>query len=188
MSKSLLGIEDKDLVTLGKENTIAGVLQDFGNKLQADLRKNLQKEITSITPKTLEQSIIFDIKFLGTNYQFELKMEDYWEFVDKGVQGVGGVSKSGLFSYVKKNNTSPFSFKKNGKKPPISALEPWAYNNGVNPFVVQNSVFYRGIRATNFYSDVVDNKLAEDLVNRLEEVGAKEITISLKKAFDGDSN
>lgn len=184
MSKNLLGIEDKDLIELGEKNTIAGVLQDFGNRLQDDLRKNLQREITTITPKTLEQSIIFDIKFLGSSYRFELKMEDYWEFVDKGVQGVGGVTKSGR-RYIKKNNTSPFSFR--DKKPPIRELEKWSYNNGVNPFVVQNSVFRKGIRATNFYSDVVDNKLVDELVNRLEEVGAREVEISLKNMFDGDS-
>ena len=187
MSKNLLGIEDKDLQELGEENTIGGVLQNFGNKLQKDLRESLQSKITTITPKTLEQSIVFDIKFLGTSYRFRLLMEDYWKFVDEGVQGVGGATKAGR-AYISKNNTSPFRFKKNGKKPPISALEPWAYNNGVNPFVVQNSVFYKGIEATNFYSEVVDNNLIDELVNKLERVGAKEVEISIKNTIEGDGS
>lgn len=180
----ILGIPDSELQELG-DNTISGVLQNFGNELQDSLRKKLQENITTITPKSLEQSIVFDIKFLGSSYRFELKMEDYWEFVDKGVQGIGGVMKSGR-RWIKKNNTSPFTFR--DKAPPISALNQWAYNNGVNPFVVQRSVFRRGIRATNFYSDVVDNKLIDDLVLRLEKVGAREIEISLKNAFNGNSN
>ena len=185
MADNPLGISDSDLIEVGKPNTIGGVLQDFGNKLQDDLRKSLQQKITTVTPKTLEQSIVFDLKFLGSSYSFKLKMEDYWEFVDKGVQGVGGVMKNGR-AWGIKNATSPFRF--TDKKPPIAELSGWANNNRVNPFVVQNSVFHRGIKATNFYSDVVDQQLIDDLVKDLEKAGAREVEISLKNSFDGISN
>lgn len=185
MATSPLGISDKDLQTVGKENTISGVLQNFGNKLQDALRLNLQQDITTVTPKSLEQSIVFDIKVLGTGYKFELKMNDYWEFVDKGVQGVGGVKKDGS-RYFSKNTTSPFTYR--DKKPPLSALQEWSYFQGVNPFIVQNSVFHRGTKATNFYSDVVDQQLFDKLSEELAEAGAREINITLKNTFNGNTS
>ncbi len=187
MASNPLGILDKDLQDVGKENTISGVLQNFGNKLQDALKANLRESVAesgAITARSLEGSIIFDIKVLGTGYQFELKMNDYWEFVDQGVQGVGGVKKNGT-RYFPKNTTSEFRF--NQKKPPLSALEEWSYFQGVNPFVVQNSVFHKGTKATNFYSDVVDEELFDQLNKELAAAGAKEISITLKNTFNGNT-
>ena len=184
MAISPLGIDDRDLQDIGKKNTISGVLQNFGNRLQKALRQNLQEDITTVTSKSLEQSIIFDIKVLGSGYKFELKMNDYWEFVDLGVQGVGGVKQDGS-QYFNKNTTSPFMYR--DKKPPISALSEWSYFQGINPFIVQNSVFHKGTKATNFYSDVVDQSLFDKLNEELAEAGAREINISIKNTFNGNT-
>lgn len=191
MATNPFGIPDKDLQNVGKENTISGVLQNFGNKLQKTLKQNIQedRELSgNLSSGTLEQSIIFDIKVLGTGYSFELKMADYWEFVDLGVQGVGGIKEDGT-RYFNKNNTSPFFYR--DKKPPLSALTEWSYFQGANPFVVQNSIFHKGMRATRFYSDVIslDNREEISRLNKeLAEAGAKEINISLKNSFNGNSN
>lgn len=185
MADEILGLSDSDLVDGGQVKTILGVLQDFGNKVQDDLTQSLKNKITTVTPKGLEQSIVFDIKVLGSEYQFELKMNDYWKFVDKGVQGSGGVKKDGR-AWASKNSTSPYRF--NDKKPPISELEPWSNAQGINPFIVQQSVFRKGIRATNFFTDVVDENLINDLIKNLEEVGARNVAISLKNSISGTSN
>lgn len=191
MEDNILGLSDSDLIEVGESKTIVGVLQDFGNRLQKELRKSLQSKITTVTPKSLEQSIVFDIKVLASSYQFELKMNDYWEFVDKGVQGVGGVKKDGS-SWLPKNSTSPFRFG-TGNFSGTGAqfresTNKWANNNGANPFVVRQSIFKRGTKATNFYSDVVDENLTKDLIKNLEEAGAREVQISLKNVISGNSN
>ena len=182
---NILGISDKDLQEVGENRTILGVLQNFGNKLQTDLRKSLQSKINTVTPKSLEQSIIFDIKVLGSVYKFELLMEDYWKFVDKGVQGIGGVKKDGR-GWGTNNVTSEFRFTQ--KKPPLSSIKEWSFFQNVNPFVVQNSIFHKGTKATNFYSSVVDDSLIKELAKDLEAAGAREIEISLKNGLDGNSN
>jgi hypothetical protein len=182
---SLFELSDSDIQEVGADNTILGVLQNFGNRLQDELRHSLQSKIMTITPKGLEQSIVFDINVLGSGYQFELTMNDYWKFIDKGVQGVGGIKKNGGF-WLLKNNTSEYRF--TDKKPPLSALEPWSNAQGTNPFVVQNSVFRKGIKATNFYSDVVDENLVKDLIKDLEKAGAREVVISLKNSISGNNN
>ena len=185
MGHSVLGIPDDQLQGLGDNDTVSGVLQNFGNDVMDELRKNLQQRITTVTPKSLEQSIVFDIKFLGRKVQFQLKMNDYWEFVDLGVQGAGGVKKDGT-PWIVKNSTSPFSF--TTKRPPISSLAQWSNANQVNPFVVQQSVFRKGTRPTFFFSDVVDTQLITDLVSDLEKAGAKEIATSIKNNLNGTSN
>ena len=186
MGDNILGLSDSDLIDVGGGKTIIDVLQDFGNKLQKDLVNSLRDKIKTITPKLLQQSIVFDIKVLASSYQFELKMNDYWKFVDKGVQGVGGMNADKTWSYLKKNTTSPFSYR--DKKPPISELTAWSNAQGANPFAVQNSIFHRGTKATNFYTDVVDENLTKDLIKNLEEAGAREVQISLKNGISGNSN
>ena len=191
MADEILGLSESDLVDGGQVKTILGVLQDFGNKVQDDLTQSLKNKITTVTPKGLEQSIVFDIKVLGSEYQFELKMNDYWKFVDKGVQGVGGIKKNGT-PWESKNNTSPFRFG-SGNFAGTGAefkrsTDLWANNNGANPFVVRQSIFKKGTRATNFFTDVVDENLINDLIKNLEEVGARNVAISLKNSISGTSN
>jgi hypothetical protein len=166
------GIPDSLLSNKNKGGTLVSVLQDFGNDLTTKLKKNLQNSITTVTSKSLEQSIEFTVKFISKEeVKFELLINDYYEFVDEGVQGVGGMNKAGTLGYVKKNTTSPFTFR--DKKPPLDALKNWSTWNNVNPFAVQNSVFHRGIKATNFYSSVVNQKLLNDLYADIQEVGGE---------------
>lgn len=187
----MFGISDSDLAEIGEDKTVLGVLQDFGNRLQDELRQSLQSKITTQTPKGLEQSIVFDIQVLGSGYQFELTMNDYWKFVDKGVQGVGGVKKDGS-EWMLKNTTSPFRFG-TGNFAGTGAefkrsTDLWANNNGANPFVVRQSIFMRGTKGNNFYSEVVDENLVNDLITELEKAGAREVAISLKNSLSGTSN
>ena len=51
MADSPLGIPDNELQEVGEKNTIAGVLHNFGNRLQDELRTSLQSKITTITPQ-----------------------------------------------------------------------------------------------------------------------------------------
>jgi len=166
------GIPNSLLSDKNKSGTLVSVLQDFGNDLTKKLKKNLQNSITTVTSKSLEQSIEFTVKFISKEeVKLELLINDYYEFVDEGVQGVGGMNADKTWSYLKKNTTSRFSFE--DKKPPLDDLEEWSTWNNVNPFAVQNSVFHRGIKATNFYSDVVNQKLLNDLYAEIQEVGGE---------------
>lgn len=177
---SLLGTSDRDLKELGEENTIQGVLQDFGNELQDELRNNL--EILQHTDtNALWQSIQFRVKFLGQFFVFELGYEDYGDFLDQGVEGVGGAKANGQ-AWRKHNVNSPFKFK--NKKPPIKTLEGWAYRKRLNPFALSESIFHRGIENTNWYSSVVTDARIEKLNEDLARAGATELTISLKNAFE----
>lgn len=194
---------DEELIFEGDNKTLGGVLQNFGNDLQVKLRKSLRTKVHGVSSKNLEQSIVFDIKMesLGV-WRFQLKMSDYGDFVDQGVQGAGGVRKTtskfgnGNKGRIFKNKGigSPFRFRK--KKPPLDdktdpkawSLRRYAQVNGLNPFAVQESIFRQGIKRTNFYTDVVTNKLIKTLATSLERAGANNIEIDLVTILTGKTN
>lgn len=185
MASNLFDLDDSELQFIGEENTISGVLQNFGNDLQESLRRSLDTAVHGITSQALKQSVLFDIKFLNSSYEFELTMEDYWEFIDKGVQGVGGVKADGT-AWINRNTSSPFRYK--DKKPPLSALTEWSRVNGFNAFALRESIFRRGKVATNFFSNIVDEDLIKDLTKKLEKAGAREVEITLKNTINGISD
>jgi len=84
---SPLGILDSDLNSIPSDRTIGGILQNFGNEIQKELRESLQRKGSENTA-VLGQSIIFDIEFLGSAYIFELKMDKYGDFIDEGIEGL----------------------------------------------------------------------------------------------------
>ena len=191
-----MGFFDDELEFKG-ELTLKGVLQDFGNKLQALLRENLQNKIQNMTSKELEQSIVFDIQLDGQGYVFELKMADYWKFLEYGTQGAS--HQGGEYATRKTDSLftgepagSPFQnkapesmFKYTTKKPPIEELQLWASSAGLNVYAVQNSVFLQGTPPKHFFSEVVDEKLINGLVKDLEIHAKRAIELDLVDGLKG---
>lgn len=193
---------DEDLIFEGDVKTLGGVLQNFGNDLQKALRESLRSKVSNGTSKNLEQSIVFDVnmKSLGV-WSFQLKMDNYGDFIDEGVRGAGGVRKSNsIFGkgnrgkiFRQKAPKSPFRFR--DKRPPLDAsdgkswsLRRWAKSKRLNPYAVQESVFRQGIKATHFYSDVVTTKLIDKLTISLARAGAQNIELDLVNILKGKSN
>ena len=75
------GTLDSGLSQLGDNDTIEGVLQNFGNSLQEELRASLNDKGMQVSDK-LGSSIIFDIDPSDGRLKFELKMEQYGSFLD----------------------------------------------------------------------------------------------------------
>lgn len=72
---------------------------------------------------TLQESLRIQLTFEGLAFGFELYMEDYWKFVEEGVQGVGADNQ---------NTTSPFKFKTiNPSKKHVRAIERWMQFKGI---------------------------------------------------------
>ncbi len=184
---------DKDLVFVDDGKTLGGLLQNFGNELQDQLRISLDRNTSSNTSKQGEQSIKFELQFkeLGV-WRFQLFMEDYLDFIDRGVEGVGGNKADGS-PWQKRRTDGIFSYKQNGFPPPINrsslggnSLRQWANTKGINPFAVQKSIFHRGIKATHFYQDVVTDKLISDLTKSLENAGASAVELELVEILQKD--
>ena len=169
---SVLGLSDSELSGIGKDDTILGTLQNFGNDIQELLRESLTSKGMQVSDK-LGASIVYDIQEETGEVTFELKMEDYGTFLDEGVSGVGGTRGDGT-SWEQKVTSGRFSFKE-GMKPPL--FKEWAASKGVNPFAVRESVFRKGITQTKWYTEVMESKV-DELKTRLQKAGAKEISIA----------
>jgi len=179
-----LGIFDTGLVFEGERATLGGVLQNFGNKLQTSLRESLEKKASNNTSRQLWQSILFDVQFVSLGvYKFKLFMDNYGDFINHGVEGVGG-SKANGTPWAKHTTDGLFSYKKN-VKPSADHFNRWANTKGISPFAVREAVFHRGIKANHFYSDIVNDRLINDLVLSLESVGAKGVELELVDILTG---
>lgn len=129
------------------------------NKGGGELETSIEGTDVRVTPKSLE---------------FEIKMEDYGVFQDKGVSG------------VKKKYNTPYSYK--SKMPPPSKLDKWIVKKGLAPrnkgrftgrtissvgfkksiqFLIARSIFMNGIRPSLFFTTPF-KKYAKDLPTQLE--------------------
>jgi hypothetical protein len=64
------------------------------------------------------------------------------EFIDQGINGAGFNQTKVIDLRFKSNRSvvtgAPYSYK--DKKPPLSAIKPWALSKGLNPYAVQTYI------------------------------------------------
>ena len=173
------------------KNTIQA-LQKLGNDVVREGRGILKRK-----KKTTSSNTLFnDFDYLVTNQQdsvtleFEFgRAEDYWQFVDEGVKGAGGFKGSGRA----RGQGSPFKY--SSKMPPRKPLMQWIKNKPLKgrdkkgrfitresfAFLIQRSIFQRGLSRTQFFSkpfteqlnkqtDNITKAFADDLEVALEQI------------------
>lgn len=179
---------DDEIETVGSLTSFLGVIQNFGNDITGRLRASLQKKVTGFTSKNLEQSIRFDVTPVGDNqYRFVVYFDEYGSYLDQGVKGVGSAglkSKKNRKSWRNQVTGTPFSFKA-FKKPSAKHYRQWASVHGLNMYAVRESVFRKGLTPNHWFSDVVNEDIANDLVRSMEDVGVKRIEIDFKNVLEG---
>jgi hypothetical protein len=175
------------------EQAMIDLLGNFCELLVQDMQKNLAEKNRNANG-LLSQSILLKV---GEN-EVSISMQDYWKYVDKGVQG-NGKGKKRL-----KGIGSPYKF--TNKMPPVSALKKYIMNKGIsiqgysdkkrslragirktpnNPldtaaFLMARSIQQHGIEASNFYTDVVNPKAFTQLVRRAEKVLGQQVIFEIR--------
>lgn len=106
---------------------------------------------------------------------FDLLGNDYWKFVDQGVQGHGR-----LDGYSSQNSTSDFRFKKDFIS--ISAIKEWAMSKGINPFALSRTIASKGIKASDIFTNNINRfeKNLGDLDTSLNIIFEREIDLIIK--------
>ncbi len=142
---------------------IKKVLNNFGKSVVQQSRTRLTKQKKNAT-NNLYNSLSFTkpvVSKKGNLISFSFEMEDYGEFIDKGVSGVD-----------KKYNT-PYAY--TTKPPPPSVFAEWAKAKGFKPrdkngkfitnkafgFIMSRHIFSKGQKPTRFFSLSFEQQFAK---------------------------
>ena len=187
--KRWLEIQDYEIVKATKISDPFTLNQVLGN-LAADivmcLHDNLKEQDPPISDTgELGRSIRMPIKLFGSVLTATLYLEDYFDYVNKGVEGIGGNRKTGSKeAWVLRNTIGEYQFKRG---PQVSMIKKWAEKRGLNAYAVRTSIAYRGLKSRPFYDECIAQSFKGDLwdrfKNQIRVVSDKNITRQLKSSI-----
>ena len=177
-----------------EEKSIYQTLQDFGNKVQGDLRKSLVDKKSNAS-KNLSQSIAFNVKFKSdTEIQFKLELDRYYEAVDKGRGKATKKSaiplKEAIYQWIIQkgipisSNRGNLTAKGAGKKLGVGqqTLRYMIKTQRMNmAYLIARKINRFGTKGNNFYSAVVNDSLFDDLQIDLSDSFKKDVLIDINK-------
>lgn len=160
-------------------------------------------ENNSVNTGTLSDSIDFQVTRMGTAFNLKLLVADYYDYVNKGVQGKGKKNQ---------NKTSPYKFKFiNPSKSHVEAIRKWIKEGRQKvkvsdikygktrqegkaipigkkeqslAYIIARSTKQKGLRATNFWDDSF-NTTFKDLGLQLSKALGFDINIDLNNIVQG---
>ena len=142
-------------------------LDKFGKAVVQQSRTRLSKQKKNAT-KDLYSSLSYDTKVSKNSFEMSFSMEDYGEYIDKGVNGIN------------KKYNAPFSY--TTKAPPPNVFKKWSKARGIKPrdkttgkfitheafgFIMSRHIFRNGQKPTNFFTKSFEQqfqKLPDDIV------------------------
>ena len=142
-------------------------LDKFGKAVVQQSRTRLSKQKKNAT-KDLYNSLSYDTKVSKNSFEMSFSMEDYGEYIDKGVNGIN------------KKYNAPFSY--TTKAPPPNVFKKWSKARGIKPrdkttgkfitheafgFIMSRHIFRNGQKPTNFFTKSFEQqfqKLPDDIV------------------------
>ena len=175
------------------KNTIQS-LQKLGNKVVKEGKGILKRKKKTTSPNTLFN----DFDYLVTSGQNSVTLEfefggaeDYWQFVDEGVRGAGGFKGSGRA----RGQGSPFKY--SDKMPPRRFIDKWIVSKPLKAgrdekgrfvsrkslaFLMQQSIFQRGLERTQFFSKPFTEQLNKQTEN-ITKAFADDLELALAKTL-----
>lgn len=148
-------------------------LNKFAKTVIKSSRANLTRKGKKNT-STLYKSLDYDLNVSENSFSLSFEMEDYGEFVDKGVKGVSSSAKA---------PRSPYKFGSGtGKKGGLTnGINKWVRQKRIQfrsnkgkflsyestAFIVRRSIWHKGLETTNFFTKPFEDnfkKLPDDLV------------------------
>jgi len=173
-------------------STITDVLKEFGNEMQTDLRAQLVKDKAYVSGDLAEQ-IDFTAVVNGQGYLFQLKLKDYYDYVNKGVSGTDK-KRNTPYSYMTASKI-PFYFAKQwmnnkglfvAKGTTITSLAGKSYKAGdrdSQAFAMARSWKQNGIRGNHFYDKVVTEARLDKLRKDLTAAGGEDLRAVITEQF-----
>ncbi len=194
---------DKSSVIFVDREFKATSVEDVFLKYRAELIAELRESIIRVgkdQPGELLQSVDGVVQIVANGVTFEIKMLDYWDVVDKGVDG------------YEKSVGSAYKYKKNTKRIPIDAMKKFIAARGIRPamsikahrksetfsdkrikarskkvnkenelnslaFAIGASIKKKGLKPTHFFTDVINLDLKARLTADITKALGKDIEL-----------
>jgi hypothetical protein len=122
-----IGDNKQDFTTTGRMDVVEDLLATYAKKFIEAAQRNLRAKQKIDTGALMDMT--FDVTYLGKSYMVTIgypkdsKAAEYWDFVNKGVAGVG-----------KTLSGSPYKFKTKGaSKKMIDAMQGWIERHNIRP-------------------------------------------------------
>ena len=174
--------------------SVKNALDSFAYDVIEGAKKALKDKNINASKK-LSNSLDYKLKVSNNSFSLSFYMEDYGDFIDKGVKGVGGTKADGT-KWKKKRVSSSSPYKYKNKKPPSSVFSDWIVRKGFAPrnkkgqftsrkslqFAIANSVYHTGIKTTNFFTTPF-NREFKNLPDALVEAYSLEVDDFLEFAL-----
>lgn len=141
---------------------------DVGNKVTSDLRKYIEEHAKNTG--ALAQSVVY---FPTGALSFEIQADDYYKFVDEGVNGIAT------------NHSSQFSF----KTPFVSynmakAIQEWKGIEMSHAFAIATNIKQRGLKPKHITDNVINDKVLEMIAKDLTEITGLTFEITFTKTTE----
>jgi len=138
--------------------SVAEALDRFGRYVKQQSKSNLTREGHKDT-SLLYNSIQYNVKVSKNSFQFDISMEEYGDYLDKGVKGTKEQTKA---------PNSPYKFGTGtGKKGGLTeGIDGWVRRKrfqfrkpdgkfmsyATTSFLITRSIWWRGLETTNFFT------------------------------------
>lgn len=162
---------------------IKKVLTVLGKDIVAQAKKNIKTSKIS-SKGHLYNGMKSKSKVNEGSVSLAITIADYWEYMDYGVEGVGGQKADGS-NWVKRRVTNN-KFKYREKMPPPSAFSRYTSERS-GQFAIANSVFHRGLKTTSFFNDPFDAETKE-LEEKILQASFDAIDKSLTEIIENNDN
>jgi hypothetical protein len=139
---------------------------NVGNKVTADLREYIQNN--AMNTGALAQSVVY---FPTGALSFEIQADDYYKFVDEGVNGIAV------------NHASQYSFQYPGVSYNMAkAIQEWKGMDMSHAYAIATNIKQRGLRPKHITDNVINDKVLEMIANDLTEITGLTFEIKFEKA------
>ena len=167
-------------------------LEEFRDEVVRNTKQNLVRQNKVSTGRLLDSVEGLPVKVTKNSLQFNIQMEEYGQYQDKGVSGI-----------LRKYNT-PYSYR--DKMPPSRALDGWTVRRGIAPrdesgrfiprrsltYAIAKSIYEKGIRPSLFFTTAFQNSFRKvpGKIQKAFALDAEEFIdfINRQNFSNGDSN
>jgi len=191
------------LSTSIKFTEIEDVLVKYATRIALDAEKNLRSnkngKDSNASGRLSESITVTPVEFFGDNYSIEIRMLDYWQWVNDGTRGrINGLPNrknppvSEIIKWIKEKQlrlkdggTTKRGYKRDGSLISSSKKKVVMGNKKVS---ILEAVAYKiaakigkfGTKGTEFLTDAIDAN-SKDLIKEMKESLRKDIVIQIKR-------